>query len=186
MQPRLLIALLLFTGYVYSAEPEIHFKGWRPLDVKREIVFIRDDSTLRLVIRNSESQKEIGSDTLDPVVLPTEADPDYTALWSPNGEYVAFNLQEMRHNIDVLIYRVTSKGIERIELPNYWKRAQSLLGHDAEFRGGTETPVRWNRDNTLVVQSVGQLRDQSSFDLFVTFELRDSKATLRSVTRNQQ
>jgi hypothetical protein len=183
-----IVAALAFISCVDAAVPEIQIAGGVSPALGRELVLVptakvpAEPSTLRAVVRDIRSHADVASDTVTTFGRRTESEPYLRAAWSPNGRYVAFNLQWTRHTRETLVYHIAGSSMTRMELPRYWPQAQRALGKAADFVGGTETPLRWRDDHTLIVRSTGSLRDERGFDLLVTITFAGSKASIRSVT----
>ena len=188
-----LLFLMLVAGTRLDATPlELRIPGAVSTKLDRELVLIpKEDepgepNALSVIVRHAKSHKIIASDTFFPFGILTEVDPRMRVAWSPTGEYVALNLRDTRHTTTTFIYRITKSGLSRIEIPFYWSAAQKILGADADFRSGIETPLRWKDAHTLVVRSQGTLRNsQSEFDLLVTIAFTGSKPSIQSVTPNK-
>ncbi len=191
MRTVLLFAMLVLGTQIYADSPELRIPGSVSPKLDRELVLISkpdepdEPHAISIAIRHATSHKLIASDTFIPFGVITEVAPCMRVAWSPTGDYVALNLRDTRHTTNTFIYRVTKSGLVRMEIPFYWSEAQTLLGADADFRGGVEIPLRWSTDQTLIVQSRGGLRDQTEFDLLLTIALTGSKASIQSVTLNK-
>jgi hypothetical protein len=192
MRSFLLFAILVTATRLPAMPPEFKIPGSVSTKLDRELVLIprQDDPSeppaISVTVRHAKSHEIIASDTFFPFGVLTEVDPRMRAVWSPTGEYVALNLRDERHTTDTFIYRITKSGLSCIEIPFYWSAAQKILGADADFRGGTETPLRWRDAHTLIVRSQGTLRNnESGFDLLLTVALPGSKPSIQSVTLNK-
>jgi len=192
MRAFLLSVMLVLGARSHASPPELRIPGAVSTKLDRELVLIlrQDDPSephaISVTVRHAKSHEIIASDTFFPFGVLTEVDPRMRAVWSPTGEYVALNLRDTRHTTDTFIYRITKSGLSCIEVPFYWSAAQKILGADADFRGGTETPLRWRDAHTLIVRSQGTLRNnESEFDLLLTVALTRSKPSIHSVTLNK-
>ena len=191
MRAPLFIAVLLYGLRLHAAVPEIQIPGGISSSLNREIILTPkegepgDPNALSVVVRYQKSHKTIASDIIVPFGQITEAEPYMKASWSPTGEYIAFNLRDCRHDTETFVYRVTKSAITRIEIPYYWDQARKVLKPDADCFGGTDTPIRWLDEKTLLMRSQGGLRDESKYDLLVTIEFTDSKPLIHSVKLNK-
>jgi hypothetical protein len=184
----LAVAMLCAVGsQIMAAGPEIHLPGGVSAHLHRELVLIPqpDDAAqpgrVKALVRDINTGAGIASDILTPFGRLAASEPYVRAVWSPDGSYVAFNIQWTRHTRQTLVYHLAQSRLTLIRFPEYWLEARRALGRRADFVGGTATPVRWIDRHTLAVRSVGTLRDETPFDLVVTATVTKSTAAIRSV-----
>lgn len=178
---------------IYNIVGEIQIPGSKSIKNDRELVLTPSPYSAGspygfcVTIRHLKSHKDTAtaSNSICPFNYPTLCEPYMIAKWNSAGTYVAFNLRDTRHFSDVFVYQIKSSSITSIDIPDYWSTAWKILGKHAGFYGGSETPIRWTNNHTLIMRSKGKLRDLSDFDFLVTIELAGEKASIRSVTLNK-
>ena len=178
--------LLMLVVTAFGDDAAIKIKGSKPSAKGDELVLIPQATTIDpnefiVLFRKARSKEIVGADCVAQFGGRFSRDelPIKTVVWSPTGEYAAFDLRTERHYTRTIIYRVAN-GVRAVEIPEYWKHIKSQLGSSEEFRGGQQTPIRWIDNTHLEIKESGSLRDDTGFDFRVILELTGTTATFRS------
>jgi hypothetical protein len=178
--------LLLLCATAYADDASIKIQGSKPSAKGDEMVLVPiattiDPNEFIVLFRNAHSKDIHGADCptqFGGQFTPSEL-PIKTVIWSPTGEYVAFDLRTERHNTSTVIYRLTD-DVSTVTIPEYWNQLKKQLGRSAEFRGGGAVPIKWLDKNHLEIKENGLLRDERLFDFRVILELTGTMASFQS------
>ena len=143
-----------------------------------------DPNEFILVFRNAKTKELVGADTIEQFGGKFTATdlPIKTVLWSPNGDYVAFDLRTERHYTRIFIYKIKD-GISQITLPDYWNEIKKQIDSTAEFRGGGQRPIRWIDNTHIELSEEGTMRDFKEYGLKVTLQIAGTNAVFIDVKK---